>query len=995
MPPLYGQSRSLVPIEPLPPEEEQSLLGQLSGPAFGTLGYLGGSLNKPGRFVRNIASGLTGGIFSARELLGLIPFSDTLGITDPNQEVTGSALLGNDPHPDLFSGEGAAGLATEIALDPLTYATFGAGALTKLGKLAQKAKVLPATTAERLAGVTGREAAELAAKATQLGTPTTVAQVAGQRLGGHLGLHVPFTNIGTTFDLGPLGRGLQNFGRALPGAGLVEDKLLNPLAQNVLNPVGRYLSAGFNPEVMMQTNEAGQAIGRRMYGPQQAGRVTGARSAAEVAELMGATELQADKQGLRHFVEKTGTPGVGAQAAGPKAEQALQAALAEKQYWGDRVDKMKDFFPRQVAEPELDLAKDFFAKYERSRQGILDMATDPLERMVADPVVGTSARTAADNLAAAQHLVQQHGVSARDAEALADFLYQLNPKRQQLGLFSKDAVQEYARYMESTGARVNMLKELYPILAEHAGSQMPGSTTVKELLGKLGLEPTASSSRAIDALQQAGKLPTNASAASLQNAIARMHVPQEIANALGAILKPDVRPDGPLMKVVKNLWDQATNLFKGGVTLPFPAFHMRNLVSSLGWQQTVLTGSARAALDGNVMMDHLAKGGVIKGISGWDIFKGWNKTDAELTRHVAQEMFARGVSGSGHVADVLGHSATDSIIQRLPGLQPAGFVDSLKSAGKKLIPDSGESLKPWAMRGIGGRPESQFFLARAGEEVARTIESTARGGGFLALLKQGYNFDIASDMVKAAHFDPAGMTKFESEFMRRLVPFYSFARRNIPYQLKQLLENPGGLTGQATRLLSKQGESGFTPEQVGQGAAVPLGAEQGGVQRYLSGLGLPFEEIGGQFTGRGILGMLNPIVKAPLEAWTGRSFFQGRDLRDLYSQTGNKAADFVIANSPASRLLSSYTTITDPRKSWGDKALNLGTGARLTDVNMDLARSSMLRNAIQGQLAGSPRVGMVERPYLRREEAQNLTPQELLLLRLQATLDQQARQRRQ
>ncbi len=96
------------------------------------LGYLGDSLDKPGRAVR--------GLFGGRpdELAAAIPFSDSMGLTDPSRRTSGRDILsqlGMDPGDGL--GGTAAGMGVEMALDPLTY--LGAGIGARLGTRAGEA----------------------------------------------------------------------------------------------------------------------------------------------------------------------------------------------------------------------------------------------------------------------------------------------------------------------------------------------------------------------------------------------------------------------------------------------------------------------------------------------------------------------------------------------------------------------------------------------------------------------------------------------------------------------------------------------------------------------------------------------------------------------------------------------------------------------------------------------------------------------------------------
>jgi hypothetical protein len=86
------------------------------------LGYIAGSIDKPGRAVR----GLLGG--RPHEALAALPFSDTLGLTDPSEAVSGRDLTnqwGWTGKHDTGIGATLAGLGTEMALDPLNLIPAG------------------------------------------------------------------------------------------------------------------------------------------------------------------------------------------------------------------------------------------------------------------------------------------------------------------------------------------------------------------------------------------------------------------------------------------------------------------------------------------------------------------------------------------------------------------------------------------------------------------------------------------------------------------------------------------------------------------------------------------------------------------------------------------------------------------------------------------------------------------------------------------------------
>ena len=128
----------------------ETILTKLAREALPPLAWLGETLDKPGRAVRGLLAGQPG------ELLNLIPFSDTLGITDPANTVTGRDLLrkaGIAGKEDTW-GNWLGGLGLEIALDPLNFVTLGTkSSLSALGRDALKegGTGLAKTAAERIA----------------------------------------------------------------------------------------------------------------------------------------------------------------------------------------------------------------------------------------------------------------------------------------------------------------------------------------------------------------------------------------------------------------------------------------------------------------------------------------------------------------------------------------------------------------------------------------------------------------------------------------------------------------------------------------------------------------------------------------------------------------------------------------------------------------------------------------------------------------------------
>lgn len=112
-----------------------------------SLGYLGETLDKPGAAVRGLLAG------RPDQLLNLVPFSDTMGLTDPSQRTYGRDLLEKagvlDANQEGFDWGDVAGFGVDLATDPLNW--VGLGMAGRTAKTAGAARASNATREAMLA----------------------------------------------------------------------------------------------------------------------------------------------------------------------------------------------------------------------------------------------------------------------------------------------------------------------------------------------------------------------------------------------------------------------------------------------------------------------------------------------------------------------------------------------------------------------------------------------------------------------------------------------------------------------------------------------------------------------------------------------------------------------------------------------------------------------------------------------------------------------------
>lgn len=1038
--------------KPFTPEEEDSAFQRALGAGRSGLSWIAGSLDKAlgGRAIRGALGG------QPRELLSIIPFSDTMGLTDEQERVSGEdlarkyGLLRGYGVQGRFEMRDLVGPAIEAALDPGTYLTFGAGALTKAGGTAKKLGIVPKSAAGRIAGFAsaddiakamGKPLAEATQEAARVGI--NLDDLVGKPLGSLAALrvpgHEPFANLGTG-----------------PTAEAIASKMGGLYQKALYSGPGRTLAAMFDPKVHGATHPIVQRNWRLEADAARARDVARRRGIFDSAEpLLADPSLHAESTAsgsLRGAMEGT-LPGPHLPAIQESVDRLRtldDAALQRAQAAGLKMEPLSSVFdtkhaarsPTPVEAPgtiRRGLPKEPHSHQLHTglgpairREEILDVpgGTSTIEAMVRDPRIGTKERTldalAAEDVVRKEYLqanparlaelealeeatagggrsltaeeakeLLQESHKDRIAGSLAAYLGGLDESRLNTGLFGNDVIGDTLRAQEGIDRSISRANVASRTLADAAivsDTPLPGTMSVGKILPELGLHHDRAGANILNLLSQRGIQADD---------IAHVRVPADVADAVRALIPKLSAPEylrGPL-----GLFDDITNLTRTHMTAEWPGKHVRDAMSSTA--QNLQAGAPGAITFGGPTMRKLRAGNVIEGLAdSIPAFAGL--TDDEATRLLSKELysqgsFRRGYGGMGREGAL---APTDPIIKQfaltVPGIVPE---KTLAQIAYDYIPKTKAQANPLNVAGWGGRTTSTFAPVAAGREFGDLIDDVTRGGMFADLRRQGFTPDAAGKLVEQTHFDYLhSLTDFERRVMRRLIPFYSWQKNVIPQQLGYLLREPGGLSGQAIRVSDAFRQAkGFQPPYLGGGLAIPVGDEEDGTQRYLTKMDLPWESPfellstgpkGGEKSLMKVLGQLNPLIKGPLEFATGRQFYSGRNLDDLYSRTGIPLADQVIMNSPGARLLTTASSLADPRKDWIANLLNLGTGLRLSDVDMERQRQSVGLDLMREKLRSNPNVRNFEEISVSRENLPKLSPEELELYRLYKTLQQRQRQ---
>lgn len=327
-------------------------------------------------------------------------------------------------------------------------------------------------------------------------------------------------------------------------------------------------------------------------------------------------------------------------------------------------------------------------------------------------------------------------------------------------------------------------------------------------------------------------------------------------------------------------FDALTSLFKRSVTGPFPPFHIRNYVS--GHIQNYETLGIDALNPKNI---NLGQKIALIMAKGDDIPNATIRVAGE-SRSLKDVMkpFVERFSG-----DTFYNTDFKLALENGSELRSMGKVFSKESAKKMLGFQRGNIVPIFGQDGT---------LFRSARSVGQFIEHQQKATAYVTALGQGKSIPEAMKLAEVAGFDYRALTRFESQILRRIVPFYSFTRKNIELQLKTLGENPQRIN-QVMRFFGSFGEQ-MTPEErailpdfIRESLGVKLQDTPDGLKQYVANFGTPIEAFTQLFEENPVLraiSMMNPILKVPVEIGIGKDSFRQRDLKDVYNANEYKAA---------------------------------------------------------------------------------------------------------
>lgn len=426
-------------------------------------------------------------------------------------------------------------------------------------------------------------------------------------------------------------------------------------------------------------------------------------------------------------------------------------------------------------------------------------------------------------------------------------------------------------------------------------------------------------------------------------------MPDDIANLLENQYERVITPH--YLQPVLETWDTVTRMWKN-LTLPiWPAYQTRNafsdfmLITGHGDEFALSPFEAAGAIK-DAAYGLAGKSTHIDGVE-------WNKFKELLDKH-------------GIIDYSPGRDLDENIIR------PTG----LPRYGSKL-----QNANEWLEHAGWG----QLRPIEAGLRVSVFRQNSTNAGYFLGLLRKGVSPEIAALEVKKRLFDFGDLTDVERQVLRRVFPFYSWLRHNLPYQIKNALQRPGSLASinrMREAASGGRGPAGDVPLpgflREGMPIMMPFGTEANPQFARMMSL-VPQGDLANLgMMGDMVLNNVSPLIKAPAEMTYNYDLFQNQPLErypwDMTTRVGVPVAkrwtpmiDMVRPITEANNLMKPG----DPRakamnlmmaRSYGvDKALEL----RLMNYKLERAVADAKKQLKAAAAKGDTRNVVSIRNYIR------------------------------
>tara|TARA_R110002020_G_scaffold327848_1_gene543805 strand:- start:53 stop:7531 length:7479 start_codon:yes stop_codon:yes gene_type:complete len=495
--------------------------------------------------------------------------------------------------------------------------------------------------------------------------------------------------------------------------------------------------------------------------------------------------------------------------------------------------------------------------------------------------------------------VQGEDYSIRQNDALQKIH---NLEQQVLRMEQEDLVQATAEWEASIGANLGLRQRVSDVIKETEGAaRMRGGTSVGATMGRTGaefadtLKNTVKGLHGIDLGQKAGKASAKMrkdSMAMLRDAVSSsewgpwslMNSKEAMNQDVAAVINAFAKINDPVESAwMWKKWDGLQSWLKAGM-IATPGFVERNIFGAFfnAWLDGV---NLREITNARKLVNKAS----IKAVREQTDFLTAARSlaqskdkDAVLYKDVV-DLLEAGVRGGGQAV---------SSVDLQYGLRNARSLElilggKIRTGGKQVS----VVLNPLNPR---------FAPFNAVRSVNSWAEDIIRIGVGMDTLRFGGNIDDALERIAKTQFDYDELTQWERTWARRFIPFYTWTRKNLPYQLDKFFKQPykyNRLISLKRNLEMGTEEEGVVPDYYMEPFGLRLPFKYKGARVYTAP-DFPFQDLfryadvedplsGLKEIGQQIAASTSPIIKTPLEVSFGKNIFTGVAFTGRYQQAPN------------------------------------------------------------------------------------------------------------
>jgi hypothetical protein len=150
----------------------------------------------------------------------------------------------------------------------------------------------------------------------------------------------------------------------------------------------------------------------------------------------------------------------------------------------------------------------------------------------------------------------------------------------------------------------------------------------------------------------------------------------------------------------------------------------------------------------------------------------------------------------------------------------------------------------------------------------------------------------AEDLVRRALFDPKAISPTERQVIKRLIPFYTWAKKNLAWQMKNFVDNPERYNRLQRAIDGSWNLAGIEwsdiEEYKRESFWIPAPFTSDGNKYTAIRANLPVRSLTEFFDNplRTVIGVSSPLIRVPFELATGTQIFTQRPIQDFPGQRG-------------------------------------------------------------------------------------------------------------